>query len=614
MSSAAGGTAQYQNVEVGSSTGSIGDLTVDGANTTLASTVVTIGVNGEGDSTISNGGSLVPENPLLANEIFLGRGNGSVGTLKVTGAGSSVSGNWQKIVVGGDTLSDTNGQGALLIGQGGSVSVRDLDIAAGATGANGSATGVVFLSGAGSMLDVTQSLVVGSRASGDLVAEQQSSLTAGTISVGLLGHASVIIRSGAQLTTDGASISGIGLSASVSQPSEMTIEGAGSQWSADSQIQVGIFGAGHLYIDSGGTVTSEKAISPTNLSGVVAVQTGSTGAVTIAGTGSNWTQDGGMSVGHRGEGTLDINSGGVLDSQDGFVGRLATGHGEATIDGADSAWNLSRSMFIGGTETAVGGTGELILKNQGIATIDDTLKIWSGGKVDVSGGGVVNVGAGSPPAAGTVRVGAGGTLAGDGTVVGSVHNDSGLVSPGASPGVLLIQGDYQQLSDGLLQIELGGTVPGAQHDRLDVQGTLTLGGALTVASIDDFSPALGDWFDILDWATLSGAFSTVTLPPLDKGLAWNISQLYSSGVLTVELSGDFNRDGNTDAADYVVWRKIDNSAPAYDAWRMHFSEPPMSSAVHGGSQVPEPDLLILLPFLILATAFRPKFASRPSCR
>ena len=36
--------------------------------------------------------------------------------------------------------------------------------------------------------------------------------------------------------------------------------------------------------------------------------------------------------------------------------------------------------------------------------------------------------------------------------------------------------------------------------------------------------------------------------------------------------GDYNQDGNIDAADYVVWRKTDGTQTGYDTWRAHFDQ------------------------------------------
>jgi hypothetical protein len=80
---------------------------------------------------------------------------------------------------------------------------------------------------------------------------------------------------------------------------------------------------------------------------------------------------------------------------------------------------------------------------------------------------------------------------------------------------------------------------------------LSLGGRLEVSLIEGFTPAAGNSFDILDWGTLSGTFSTIVLPTL-SGLAWNTSQLYTTGVLSLAaagLRGDFNLDGTVNALD-----------------------------------------------------------------
>ena len=41
-------------------------------------------------------------------------------------------------------------------------------------------------------------------------------------------------------------------------------------------------------------------------------------------------------------------------------------------------------------------------------------------------------------------------------------------------------------------------------------------------------------------------------------------------VTSIGLAGDYNDDGAVDAADYVVWRKIDGSQAGYDMWRANF--------------------------------------------
>jgi hypothetical protein len=51
-----------------------------------------------------------------------------------------------------------------------------------------------------------------------------------------------------------------------------------------------------------------------------------------------------------------------------------------------------------------------------------------------------------------------------------------------------------------------------------------------------------------------GTFSSINLPVLAAGLEWNTSRLYTDGVLSISLLGDFNQKGIVDASDYTVWR------------------------------------------------------------
>jgi hypothetical protein len=73
-----------------------------------------------------------------------------------------------------------------------------------------------------------------------------------------------------------------------------------------------------------------------------------------------------------------------------------------------------------------------------------------------------------------------------------------------------------------------------------------------------------------------------------------------------EEPGDFNHDGNFDAADYVLWRKHLGSLYStndYDDWRENFGNPPAGS----GAQlegVPEPATLALVCFAAIAALLR----------
>jgi len=102
----------------------------------------------------------------------------------------------------------------------------------------------------------------------------------------------------------------------------------------------------------------------------------------------------------------------------------------------------------------------------------------------------------------------GGTLAGTNTITGTVTNSS-VVSPGASPGLLTINGSYIQTASGVLAIELGGTNVGSEYDRLAVSGAAALAGTLAVTLIDPYLPSISNTFRVMSYGSFSGGFGTV---------------------------------------------------------------------------------------------------------
>lgn len=194
------------------------------------------------------------------------------------------------------------------------------------------------------------------------------------------------------------------------------------------------------------------------------------------------------------------------------------------------------------------------------------------------------------------------------------------VTPGASPAVAQFGGNVSLGTASRLNMELGGMTPGAQYDQLLVSGALSLGGSLEVSLINGFSPIAGQSFNILDWGSLVGTFSALNLPSL-TGLAWDTSQLYTTGVLSVAaagLPGDYNQNGTADAADYVLWRKNlgssislpnDNTPGVgpddYDRWRSHFGQTLGGGTAESLHSVPEPiHSANLLMFVVAGSTFR----------
>lgn len=105
----------------------------------------------------------------------------------------------------------------------------------------------------------------------------------------------------------------------------------------------------------------------------------------------------------------------------------------------------------------------------------------------------------------------GGELVGTNVVRGNVTNSS-VVSPGASYGRLTIEGTYVQQANGRLHIELGGPLPGTQHDQLVVTGGARLAGTLEVVLPGDFVPGPGVVITALVCNVRNGTFTTAVKP------------------------------------------------------------------------------------------------------
>jgi len=168
---------------------------------------------------------------------------------------------------------------------------------------------------------------------------------------------------------------------------------------------------------------------------------------------------------------------------------------------SDSTLTFNNALNLGDNDLTTTGPGEVVINN------------------DLTGDGTVIV--------------LGGILSGNGSVAGGVNNQGGTISPGNSPGLMAINGDFTQAEQGTLFIELAGTAAGTEYDVLQVDGAVNLGGALAVSLLSGFAPTKGDTFNILELGVVSGQFNEVLLPKLVDGLAWDDSVLYSNGSLSV---------------------------------------------------------------------------------
>ena len=207
------------------------------------------------------------------------------------------------------------------------------------------------------------------------------------------------------------------------------------------------------------------------------------------------------------------------------------------------------------------------------------------------------------------------------TFNGNLANQGGTLVPGHSAGVVTIAGSYTQQAGAILAIEIGGTVPGSGHDRVNVTASATLGGELQLAMLNGFAPAVSDSFTIFD-ATggVSGVFSNIAdgqrLTTMDGNGSFLVhygpssvlshNQIVLTDFVPVALPGDYNHNGIVDTADYTIWRdslgrtgvglaadgngnnKIE--AGDYNVWKTHFGQISLGngSAESSNIAIPEP--------------------------
>jgi len=192
--------------------------------------------------------------------------------------------------------------------------------------------------------------------------------------------------------------------------------------------------------------------------------------------------------------------------------------------------NATTTMSAGASESFINNGN--FYKNTASTTTTMNVPFTNDGIVQVNAGSLVfqqgmdngenttiNLGAGILNPGETLILDTGDSLIGSGTLDSNLVN-AGTVSPGASPGIITVDGDYTQDSSGTLAIELGGTTPGSGYDQLAVTGAVTFGGTLDVSLIPDFTPTADQSFTIMTYASRSGEFDTQNLPSLSGDLEW----------------------------------------------------------------------------------------------
>jgi autotransporter-associated beta strand protein len=318
-------------------------------------------------------------------------------------------------------------------------------------------------------------------------------------------------------------------------------------------------GTGSTFSMSAGTATvySGAFLGASTLTGGSLLNSGTVGETTIAsgsifdvktgGTSSKATLNGGTLIvsGSVAEtvinsGTATVNSGGNsgITTVNGTTLDVYGRTGVSTVNtggrlNVKSGGSLLGTSTVGGGTLLVDGTAGNVIVNSGTAIVNSGGAIGSttinGSLLSVNGN------------AGDVLVNTGGTLGGSGSVQGLTLN-GGTVAPGNSPGLLTA---YElNGSNGTFQFQLAApTTRGTTYDAINVTSLLTLGAntAFTFETLDNYTYADGNTYDLFDWGTadmstfdvavLEAALPNLNTPSTD--LKWNVSNFTIDGTVGV---------------------------------------------------------------------------------
>jgi len=210
-------------------------------------------------------------------------------------------------------------------------------------------------------------------------------------------------------------------------------------------------------------------------------------------------------------GALDL---GIDSASDGFFseGQLNVGRHAVKLHDRNEAVLGSITTIGGGTLKGVNGLLIGEGRNlEGFGRIEGTV---------VNQGSVVGETADAPDIGSPNGLLFGGDVTGRGSFGGDVAF-LGTYRPGNSPAIVTHE-NTSFGADARVVIEIGGLIPGEQHDRIDVTGTVALDGTLELSLIDGFAPQAGQRFEILRWGTRDGAFATLAGSGLAPGLFWTL--------------------------------------------------------------------------------------------
>ena len=259
---------------------------------------------------------------------------------------------------------------------------------------------------------------------------------------------------------------------------------------------------------------------------------------------------------------VNVLDGASMYSSNLTIGNVEGDRGELEIgstNGLISVWLNDGETFVTRdgslylSDHAQGNTNQLTLPyDEGKVTIAETARLRVGTFVADRG---FELDGPSTDRAGTLEVG---------LFAGDLQNKNGTVSPGPGSDVMAITGTYRQLSEGILDIDIFGAMPGDDFDVVNVEGLADLDGELQIGLGVGYVPSPEDSFSILHAGDIVGQFANAAPGEristgggrgsfqVNYGLSspFGLDRVVLSDFEWVsQLLGDFNNDGERSASD-----------------------------------------------------------------
>ena len=328
---------------------------------------------------------------------------------------------------------------------------------------------------------------------------------------------------------------------SVATGRSLTVSGGAQSFALNGGTFVvdGVFDASSsTFAFNGGAISGDGTVRVTN--GRLTHGAGGTGTVVHRGTG---TMGGDVPSGHRvvvrGESALNTTitaDGSFVNAGTIDLTSTVFANGILTVAGGQTLTNTGNFNILSGA----GGARQLngVLVNQGVFSSSAVASVGAvganhtssavfaveSGTLTITGNSFTNLAGGSVRGNGTLNVSA--------FAVTGLQND-GSVDPGLSIGSLTIQGRLTNGAAGQLGIEIAGVGAG-QFDVLNVTGQASLNGRVAVALMAGYTPALGDSFRVLNYASRVGVFGQVVTIAGNLGVSFEAQ--YSGAFMTLVVT------------------------------------------------------------------------------